>query len=94
MSGRQYDDSNKATCNVCGADCWLSNERNFNGARCKNIMCNSHDVTYDMTATTDPKRDEFIKVTLENFNIDDVLAGDGPIDIKIKYTDRDYKEED
>jgi hypothetical protein len=50
MSGRIYDQSGKATCEKCGSDCWLSNERNFNGAKCKNIKCGNtslESIVYD-----------------------------------------------
>ena len=84
MSGRIYDIGTKATCNVCGADCWLSEERNFNGARCKNIKCNSHDVTYSNFYSWT------VQAMAEN---DDVISGDNDIKININHTDRDIDTE-
>ena len=53
MSGRIYDMSGKATCTKCGSDCWLSNERNFWGPKCKNIKCGNESlefIEYDESA--------------------------------------------
>ena len=50
MSGRIYDQSGKATCKLCGSDCYLSYDRNFNGPKCKNIECgniNLMEIEYD-----------------------------------------------
>lgn len=39
MSGRLYDNGIDPKCGKCGEDMFTSQERNFNGAKCKNKKC-------------------------------------------------------
>jgi hypothetical protein len=71
MSGRIYDQSGKATCKKCGSNMLLSQERNFNGPKCKNKKCDGSllDALYDDSISYPGYYVNFIK-EIEN-NLDE-----------------------